>query len=93
MPTYSYICKDCGTEADQLVSIAKRHTLQDCGGCGSEGTAEYQFPDRVHHGTERKVGAARIITDERQIDGGPDWRNHGTNRRPGGAGDKLFFHG
>jgi predicted nucleic acid-binding Zn ribbon protein len=91
VPTYTFLCR-CGAEADHIVRIASRHEPQDCESCGGQATAEYQFPDRAHHGTERKVGDARIITDERQIEGGPDWRNQGTNRREGGAGDKLFFY-
>ena len=35
MPIFEYVCKDCGTEFDDLVSISNRDNPQQCPSCGS----------------------------------------------------------
>jgi putative FmdB family regulatory protein len=35
VPIFEYICKDCGTEFDDLVSIDNRDNPQQCPSCGS----------------------------------------------------------
>lgn len=93
MPIYAFNCRLCGNRSDHFVSYEDRMNSQDCPDCEGVGSAEYQFP-MASLGPEVKSGDNRLIWDERQVSSekGEHWRDKGTTRKPGGAGQKLFFH-
>jgi hypothetical protein len=70
---------------------------QDCPHCGKEEACDYRGVDKINaimNPVRKRKDDGRMIFDEREVeaDKGKDWRDEGTNRRPGGAGGKLFFH-
>ena len=96
MPIYEYKCQLCGEVSDHHCKMADRMTRRDCPICSKEACADLQMSAPLL-GTERIVGDARIIKDEREVIAnsarGVDWRDEGTTGKPGGAGRKTIFHG
>lgn len=99
MPVYQYRCRLCGESADHHVSYFARLDPLDCPSCQAPEGAQYEGvagrpPLTTMNAVRPRRDDARIIWDDRQVESdlGPDWRNAGTNRRPGGAGQKLYFH-
>lgn len=97
MPVYVYRCGVCGESTDHVVPYVRRQEDQDCPLCGAPGSAKYGYVDKITttlNPVRPRKDDGRIIWDERQVtsEKGPDWREEGTNRRPGGAGAKLYFH-
>jgi len=100
MPVYSYECEACGEVTNHCVPYADRENPQDCPCCEAPEAARYVC---VRGGICTTMNAVRprrddgrIIWDEREVhaasDEGENWRDEGTNRRPGGAGRTLYFH-
>lgn len=99
MPVYSYTCQVCGEITDHCVLYDQRMESLDCPRCGAPKAAKYSFVDKITttmNAVRPRRDDGRIIWDEREVhadsDEGANWRDEGTNRRPGGAGQKLYFH-
>lgn len=99
MPVYQYRCQLCGESADHHVPYAQRLDPLECPACGAQSSAIYEGvqgrpPVTTMSAMRPRRDDGRMIWDERQVEAdlGADWRNEGTNRRPGGAGQKLYFH-
>jgi hypothetical protein len=97
---YSYDCQACGVSTDHCVSYERRMDSLDCPACGAPESAKYacvrgKITTTMNPVRPRKDDD-RAIFDEREVHAdselGADWRDEGTNRRPGGAGEKLYFH-
>jgi putative FmdB family regulatory protein len=100
MPVYSYECQACGATTDHVVPYSSRLEPLDCPECKSPEGAQYvavrgKITTTMNAVRPRKDDG-RMIFDEREVHSdselGADWRDEGTNRRPGGAGQKLYFH-
>lgn len=99
MPVYAYRCQACGKPADHCVSYDSRTESQDCPFCEAEKSCKYEGVNKITptmNPVRPRRDDGRIIWDEREVhadsDEGENWRDEGTNRRPGGAGDKIYFH-
>ena len=90
MPVYEFTCEDCDFLFDVLVDYEDREQPLVCIECG--GPAHYGFP-APSIVSSAPSGDRKLIWDEKQVSSekGEDWRDEGTNRRPGGAGRKLYF--
>lgn len=101
MPVYSYACKACGETTDHQVPYKDREKSQDCRVCETK-TAKYVCVrgkiTTTMNAVRKRKDDGRMIFDEREVHAGSEhgenWRDEGTNRRPGGAyaTEKKIFH-
>jgi putative FmdB family regulatory protein len=59
MPTYSFVCRECGQAFEKRLRMSQSGEVQDCPACGSDDTRKSIGAVAVSSGTSTRSAPAR----------------------------------